>query len=82
MHDFAAKNADEMYYDILADKVRFHKQNEQGVQMASKIVEEYGDIRAAEALKIGIEQGVQQGAQQKAIETTLKMLADNLSIEK
>ena len=38
-----------------------------GVKMASKIVEEYGDIRAAEAL--------QQGIQQKAVEDAKNFLA-------
>lgn len=31
-----------------------------------KIVEEYGDQRAAEALKEGIQKGIQQGIQQAA----------------
>ena len=44
--------------------------------MASKIVEEYGDIRAAEALKQGIQQGIQQGAEQNAIENAKKLLKD------
>ncbi len=62
----------EMYYKEFADKMRFYKQDEEGVKMASKIIEEYGDIRAAEALK----QGIQQGAQRKAIEDAKKLLAD------
>ena len=70
MHDFSTPNADEMYYTELAEKVRFYKQDETGVQMASKIVEEYGDERAADAFK----QGIQQGAQQQAIETAINML--------
>lgn len=37
-----------------------------------KIVEEYGDERAAEALKIGIEKGMQK----KAIEIAKKLLKD------
>ena len=45
--------------------------------MASKIVEEYGDERAAEALKIGIE----QGAQQKAIDDAKSFYANGVSIE-
>ena len=68
MHDFSTSNADEMYFKELADKMRFFKQDEEGVQMASKIVEEYGDIRAAEALKQGIQQGIQQKAEEDAIE--------------
>lgn len=72
MHDFSTPNADEMYYDEIASKVRFHKQDERGVEMASKIVEEYGDIRAAEALK----QGIQQGEEKKAIEDAVLLVKD------
>ena len=42
--------------------------------MASQIVEEYGDERAAEALKIGIQQGIQQGEQKKAVEDACNMI--------
>ncbi|MBO4534276.1 MAG: PD-(D/E)XK nuclease family transposase [Treponema sp.] len=77
MHDFSTPNADEMYYTELAEKVRFYKQDETGVQMASRIVEEYGDERAAAALQ----QGIQQGAQQKAEEAAQNALAMNLSPE-
>jgi hypothetical protein len=57
MHDFSTPDADKMYYDELARRVRFHKQNEKGVQTMCKIIEEYGDERAAEALQKGIELG-------------------------
>ena len=77
MHDFSTPNADEMYYSELARRVRFHKQDEKGVQMASQIVEEYGDERAAEALQ----QGLQQGAQQKAIEAARSFYSNGVSIE-
>ena len=78
LHDFSTSNADEMYYKEFADKMRFFKQDEEGVQMASKIVEEYGDKRAAEALK----QGIQQGIQQKAEEDAIKFLIEGDSPEK
>lgn len=45
--------------------------------MASKIVEEYGDERAAEALQ----QGIQQGIQQKAIEDARNFYANGATIE-
>ena len=73
MHDFSTPNADEMYYTELAEKVRFYKQDETGVQMASRVVEEYGDERAAQAF--------QQGAQQKAEETAIKMLSKHYPVE-
>ena len=49
--------------------------------MASKIVEEYGDIRAAEALKQGIQQGIQQGEEKKAIEAARSFYENGVSIE-
>ena len=78
MHDFSTPDADKMYYDELAEKVRYHKQDSEGVKVVSKIVEEYGDERAAAALQ----QGIQQGTWQKAVENAKTMLADNLSPEK
>ena len=58
-------------------KVKFHKQDEEGVQMASKIVEEYCDIRAAEALK----QGIQQGEERKAIEDVIGLHENNVPVD-
>ena len=72
MHDFSTPDADKMYYAELASKVRYHKQDSKGVQTMCKVVEEYGDERAAEALK----QGIQQGAQQKAVENALVLIKD------
>ena len=85
MHDFSMSNADDMYYDELARRVRYHKQDEKGVQYMCKIVEDYGDERAAEALQKGLQQGLQQGLKEgekrKAIETAKTALKMNLSIE-
>ena len=69
MHDFSTPNADEMYYVELAQRVRYHKQDLEGVKVVSKIVEEYGDERAAAAL--------QQGIQKQAIEAVIKLLKNN-----
>lgn len=49
--------------------------------MASKIVEEYGNDRAAQALQQGIKQGIQQGAQQQAIETAIRMIKRKLPVD-
>ena len=51
MHDFNCVSADEMYYDELAERVRFHKQQEQGVKTVCRIVEEYCNEKAEEARK-------------------------------
>ncbi len=53
MHDFCTPNADEMNYSELAEKVRYHKQEEKGVEYMCRIVEEYGDEREAEGEKKG-----------------------------
>ena len=82
MHDFSTTNADEMYYDELAERMRFLKQDEKGVIMVSKIVEEYGDQRAAEALQQGLQQGIQQGLQQKAEEVAIELFQTDLPPEK
>lgn len=48
MHDFSTANADDMYYNELAEQVRFHKQEEKGVGTMCRIFEEYGNEREAE----------------------------------
>lgn len=68
MHDFSTPDADKMYYDELARKVRYHKQDSKGVQTMCKVVEEYGDERAAVAF--------QQGTQQKAVEDAIILIKD------
>ena len=49
MQDFSTADASRMYYSNIADRVRKHKQEEQGVKTMCRIFEEYGDERAAEA---------------------------------
>ena len=49
MSDFSARTAEEMHYAELAEKMRFHKQQTKGVEQVCRIVEEYGNERAAEA---------------------------------
>lgn len=49
MSDFSATSADEMYYNEIADSVRFHKQEEGGRKTMCKIFEEYGEEVRAEA---------------------------------
>lgn len=48
MHDFSEPNAKKMYYSEIASRVRFHKQEEKGVETMCRIFEEYGNEREAE----------------------------------
>ena len=49
MHDFRTTDASEMYYDEIANRVRMHKQEEQGAKTMCRIFEEYGEEVRAEA---------------------------------
>ena len=40
MHDFFCKNPDDMHYKILADRVRYFKETEEGVSAMCKIIED------------------------------------------
>ena len=43
MHDFFCTNADDMHYRILSDRVRYYKEDEEGVETMCKVME---DMRA------------------------------------
>lgn len=40
MHDFSCTAADEMYYSELADKVRYFKEDEKGINTMCKVIED------------------------------------------
>ena len=40
MHDFFCKSPDDMHYKILADRVRYFKETEEGVSAMCKIIED------------------------------------------
>ena len=86
MHDFCTPNADEMNYSELAEKVRYHKQETEGVRTMCRIVEEYGKERAAEARKIalaeGLKRGLKRGVQENAIANAKNFLQEGDSPEK
>ena len=51
MHDFRESNADKMHYAEIAERVRFHKQEDGEVSTVCRAFEEYGKEKAAEARK-------------------------------
>lgn len=57
MHDFSCTDPSDMYYELLAKKNRFFKEDEKGVQAMCKIVEDLIDDEKKESvlrlLKIG-----------------------------
>ena len=77
MHDFNTPNADEMNYSELAEKVRYHKQETEGVRTMCRIVEEYGKEREA----FGRAEGLKRGVHENAIANAKNALTLGLSLE-
>ena len=69
MHDFCTPDADKMNYSEIADRVRYHKQQDGGKETMCKIIEEYGDEREEE------------GKQKTAIANAKNLLKLGVSIE-
>ena len=78
MHDFCTPNADEMNYSELAEKVRYHKQETEGVRTMCRIVEDYVKERAEEARKIALAEGLKRGVHETAIANAKNFLRMNL----
>ena len=49
MHDFSCKNPDDMHYKVLADKIRYFKEDENGVAAMCKIMEDLIDNEKKES---------------------------------
>ena len=71
MHDFSCTNADDMNFELMAERTRYLKENPKGVSEMRKVIE---DMRREER-KEGIKEGMRAAA--------LRMLADGtLALEK
>ena len=58
MHDFRESDVDKMHYAEIAERVRFHKQENQEVTTVCRAFEEYGNERAANIAKKLIQKNV------------------------
>ncbi len=67
MHDFNCTSADDMNFELMADRTRYLKENPKGVSEMCRIME---DMRN-ESLKEGIKEGIKEGMKEAA----LRMLA-------
>ena len=70
MHDFSCTNPENMYYDELAERVRFFKESKEGVAIMCKAME---DMRN-ESIKAGIKEGRKEGRKEEKKQTVLRML--------
>ncbi len=74
MHDFSCTNPDDMHYEALAKKARYYKQDEKGVAVMCKIMEDMRNEAAREA--------AQQAEQNKARKMAIRMIkAGKMSLE-
>ncbi len=63
MHDFNCTSADDMNFEILADRTRYLKENPKGVSEMCRIME---DMRN-ESLKEGLQKGIKEGMKEAAL---------------
>ena len=54
MHDFSCTNADDMYYNILAERVRYFKEDQKGVASMCKAMEDMRKETATETPLISV----------------------------
>ena len=66
MHDFSCTDASKMYYDVLAERVKFFKESKEGVAIMCRAMEEM----RIESWQEGVEEGRKEGRK----DTALRML--------
>ena len=62
MHDFSCTDPANMYYDVLAERVRFFKESKEGISIMCKVMEDLRNECLQEGEKRGIEKGMQAAA--------------------
>ncbi len=62
MHDFNCTSADDMNFEILADRTRYLKENPKGVSEMCRIMEDMWNESLKEGLQKGIKEGVKEAA--------------------
>ena len=77
MHDFTCTNAKDMYYEVLADRVHYFKEDEKGVAIMCKAMEEL----RVESYAEGKAEGVEIGKMEQAKKTALKLSRKGNSVE-
>lgn len=85
MHDFCCKNPDDMYYKKLAEKIRYFKEEKEGLDKMGDVMEKLIAKREKEALeKMAKKYEAKAAKAQKEARISLakEMLADNVCIDK
>ena len=61
IHDFNCSNPDKMHYKLMAERARYLKENQRGVEKMCKIMEDLRDQSYAEGVAEGIAKGIAEG---------------------
>ena len=77
MHDFNCTSADDMNFEILAEKPRYLKENPKGVSEMCKVMEDLRDESYAE----GRAEGYAEGREEQAQMTAKNLYEQGLTIE-
>ncbi|SDG35881.1 Rpn family recombination-promoting nuclease/putative transposase [Marvinbryantia formatexigens] len=67
MHDFACTDPSDMYYDILAERVRFFKESKEGTAIMCKAMEDMRMQSWEEGVQAGRQAGLQEGMKNIAL---------------
>ena len=64
MHDFSCTNPADMYYNVLAERVKFFKESREGISIMCKVMEDMRNASLQEGIQIGRQEGLQEGLQE------------------
>ena len=85
MHDFHCTRPEDMYYDVLAERVRYFKETEEGAsamcEAMEKLARDFAGELAKEAEARGMERGMERGREERNIAVVLGMLKEKLPLE-
>jgi len=85
MHDFRCARPEDMYHEVLAERIRYFKQTEEGVATVSKtmedalkeFIEEEKEQWIQEGMESGMERGIERGRENERI-FSIRTLMHNL----
>ena len=85
MHDFHCTRPEDMYYDVLAERMRYFKETEEGAsamcEAMEKLARDFAGELAKEAEARGMERGMERGREERNIAVVLGMLKEKLPLE-
>lgn len=73
MHDFSCTDPEHMYYDVLAERVRFFKESKEGVSIMCKVMEDMRNESWREGVQEGKKEGIKEG-----IKESMKVVASRM----